>query len=119
MQGGIFHGAFFNLGNAGGDRYHYPRTDERFRGVDLLYEVAQHRFGDLEIRYDAVPHRPYRDDVAGCASQHPLRLFTDRYDVGGAGLDRDNGRLAQDYTLVLQIDKRCSCAEVYPHIIGE
>ena len=95
----------------------YSGTDKRFGGIYFLYKVAQHRFGDLKIGDDAMAHRAYRDDVAGRAAQHSLGLFADGEDAGRAGLDRNYGRLAKDYPLVLQVYERRGSAQVDAHII--
>ncbi len=62
--------------------------------MDLLNEMAEHRFGDLEVGNHAVFHGPDGHYVSGGAPQHPLGFIAHGQNVGGAGLYRDHGWFA-------------------------
>jgi hypothetical protein len=87
--------------------------------MDLLDEVAQHRFGNLEVGYDAIFHGPNGHDIARRSSEHPLGFFANRKDVGGACLDRDDRWFSQNYPSIPYIYEGIGRPEVYPNVIGK
>ena len=119
MHGGVLHGTLLNLGNATRDSDHDAGSHEPTLTAGLGDEVAQHRLGNFKVGDDSILQGAYRGDVAGRASQHPFGLFTDGKNLGGAGLDRNNGRLAQDDAVILDIDQRVGGAEIDADIAGE
>ncbi len=89
MSGGIFYSAFFHFGNS---RRH---RDDDSRGyelavMDLLDEMAEHGFGDFEVRDHAVFHGPNGHDISRRASEHPFGFIAYGKDVGSARLNRDH-----------------------------
>jgi hypothetical protein len=58
--------------------------------MDLLDEMAEHRFGDFEVGYHAIFHGPNGHNVPWGAPQHPLGFIADCENVGGARLNRDD-----------------------------
>src|SRR5207248_6242199 len=87
--------------------------------MHFLNKVAEHRFGDLEVSNYAIFHGPNGHDVSRGAAQHPFGLFADGQDVGGARLNSDHGRLAEDNSLVTYIDQRVGCAQIDANIVGK
>src|ERR1017187_772584 len=64
--------------------------------MDLLDEVAQHRFGDLKISDHAIFHGPNGHDISGSAPDHPFGFFANGEHIGGPGLDCNYRGLSQD-----------------------
>jgi hypothetical protein len=58
--------------------------------MDLLDEMAEHRFGNLEICDNSILHGPNGHDISRRSSEHSFGFFAYRKDVGGASLDRDD-----------------------------
>ena len=85
----------------------------------LVDERFQHRLGDFEIGDDAILHWADRDDVAGCATQHPLGFVAHGEDALGAGLDCDHGRFAQDDAAIADVDERVGGAEINADVVGK
>src|SRR6202011_5279663 len=71
--------------DARGGADHDPRADQITAVVGLLNEVAQHAFGDLEVRDDAVLERPDRHH-RGFIAYDTLALDVDQR-VGGAQIN--------------------------------
>ena len=110
--------ALLHLGDVAGNGDDDARLHEP-AGTDLPDEVADHRLGDVEVRDYAGLHRPDRDDVAGGAPEHALRLVADCQNALGAALYGNDGRLAQHDAPVLHIDQRVGRAEVDPDVVRE
>jgi hypothetical protein len=72
--------------------------------MHLLDEVAQHRFGGVEIGDDAIFEWPDGQDVAGCAPEHLLGFDTYRQDLLEVAVNRHHRWLAQDDTAPLDVD---------------
>jgi len=90
--------------------------------VNLLDEVAEHRFGDLEIGDDSVFQRPDRDDVAGGAAEHLFRLGADGEHATAAPsilLHRHDRWLVADDTLALYVDEGVGRTQIDRQIVGE
>ena len=79
-------------------------------------EMAQHRFGHLEVRDHAVFHRTHRHDVRRGPAQHSFRVVTHRQHLVRAGLHRHDRWLAQDDALVLDVHKRVRRAKIDPDV---
>jgi hypothetical protein len=58
--------------------------------MDLLDEMAEHRFGYFEICDDSVLHGPNGHDISRGSSEHSFGFFADCEDVSSACLDRDD-----------------------------
>ncbi len=84
--------------------------------MDLLDEVAQHALGGVEIRDDAVLERTDRDDVAGRAADHPLRLGPDGEDARRGGVYRDHAGFVQDDSAATDVDEGVGGAKVHGHV---
>ena len=81
--------------------------------------MPEHRFGHFEVGDDAIFQRPHGDDVRRRAPEHALRFVAHREDFGGAGLHRDDRWLAQDDSLVFDVNERIRGPEVDSDIAGE
>ncbi len=76
--------------------------------MDACDEVAQHRFGNLEVCDDSVLHRTDRDDMARSPAQHLLRRFADSPHLVGASAVLGNSHHAwfgEDDATALHVDK--------------
>ena len=80
--------------------------------VRLLDEVGQHLLGDLEVGDDAVLHRLDRDDIAGRAAQHVLRVLADRLDAAVHLVDGDNRGFVHDDALPARVHAGIGGAEI-------
>ena len=87
--------------------------------MGLLDEVAEHRLGDLEVGDDTILEGADRGDAAGRAAEHSLGLVADGENLGGAGLDGDDGGFAKHDPLVLDEDKSVGGAEIDADVTGE
>ena len=108
MHGGVLDRALLHLGDAARDGDHDAGTDEPALAVGLLDEVAEHRLGDLEVGDDTIR-----------AAEHSLGLVADGENLGGAGLDGDDGGFAKHDPLVLDEDKSVGGAEIDADVTGE
>ena len=118
MGCGIFDRPFLHFGDA---RRH--RNDNTWRYqfpmMDLLDEVAQHRFGDLEVGDDTILHGPNGHDIPGRASQHPFGFFAYGQDVGRPCLDRHDRGLSQNDASIPYVHEGIGRPEVNPNVVGE
>jgi hypothetical protein len=80
---------------------------------DGLEKVAEHLFGHVEVRDDAVLQGPYRDDAVRCAAQHALGLETDALDSAGGFFDGNNGGLVENDAFTLDVHQRVGCAQIH------
>src|SRR5512136_1657995 len=87
--------------------------------MDLLDEMAQHRFGNLEISDDTILHGPNGHDISRRAAQHPFGFFSDSQNVGGSRLDRYDRGFPQNNAPVAHVNHGISRPEVYPNVIGK
>src|SRR5450631_2421641 len=85
----------------------------------FLDEIAQHRFGHLEVGDDAVAHWPDRLNMRGRLAQHLTSFLTHGEDFVGADVYRNHGRLAQNDPFPLHVDQYVRGAEVNPDVDGE
>ena len=115
--GGVDNGALFDLGNAGGHAYDHAGLEEYLGPHDLLEEVAQEPFGDVEIGDNAVAQGADCDDVAGGAAEHAARLFTDGIDVPGDLFYGNDGGLAKHDALVLNIYKNAGGTQIDTNVV--
>ncbi len=106
MRGGVFYGAFFDLGDARGNRDHDTRGDAQGVVVHLPDKVAQHLLGDVEIGDHTVLHGADSGDVAGGAPEHLFGFFADGADLTGDGVQGHHAGLAEDDALVLDVNER-------------
>ena len=86
--------------------------------MHLADEMLDHFLRHLEIRDDAVAHRPDRLDVARRPAQHHLGVVTDRADLLLApSIDRgDDRRLVQDDAAALDVNKGIRGSQIDRHI---
>ena len=119
MRGGFADGAFFDFGDARGNRDHHPGTGADAAVVHFRDEMAQHRLGHFEIGDDAVLERSHGNDVGRRAAEHAFRLVADGQHLGSAGLHRYNGRFAQNDTLILDVNEGVGGTEIDPDVTGE
>ena len=105
MERGVFHGAFFDLGDAGGDGDDDAGVYAEGAVADLADEVAEHRLGDVEVGDDAVLHRADGGDVAWGAPEHAFGFVADSADLAGVGVDGDHGRFAHDDAFILRVNE--------------
>jgi len=87
--------------------------------MNLMNEMAQHRFGDFEICDNAIPHRSYGDNIAGGPSDHILGLQPHRQDAVFSthiGSHSHNRWLAQHDSFTLDINQCIRCSKVYGKI---
>ena len=63
------------------------RCEKSFFPIHLIDEVAKHGLGNLEIGDDAVLHRAYGGNVAGCTTQHFFCLGADGTDLSSRRVD--------------------------------
>ena len=86
--------------------------------VHLGDEVPQHRFGDFEVRDDAIFQGPDRDNIGRRAPEHAFCLIADCKHFVCPRLDRHYRRFAQDDALVFDIDEGVSRAEIDADVAG-
>ena len=84
--------------------------------MHLLDEVPQHLLGDVEVGDDAVLQRADRGDRARRATEHPLRLDTDRVHLAGSLVDRHDGGLGEHDAAAANVDERVRGAEIDGHV---
>src|SRR5690606_40543421 len=72
--------ALLDLGGPEGDTNDDARLHQRAAVVRTRDEVAKHRFGDFEVRDDAVTQGANRLDVPRRAAEHVLGLAADGQD---------------------------------------
>src|SRR5258706_87410 len=85
--------------------------------VDLLDKVTDHAFGNVEIRDHPVAQRAYGNDVGRRFPQHALGLGANGQDVSRIFFDRDDGGLAQNNPLSLDINKGIGRSQVNTHVV--
>ena len=108
-----------DFGDAGRDADDDGGLDLEDRAVDDQAEkVPQHLLGDVEVRDDAVLHRPHRQDPVRGAAEHPLGLEADPHDVPGCLIHGGDGRLVQHHAFALDQHQRVGGAEVHGYLRG-
>src|SRR5689334_9481958 len=116
--GGVAHRALLDLRHAARHADDDPAAWEPV-GVNLLDELPQHPFRDLEIGDDAVAHRPDRPDVAMRAPEHLTSLVADRDDPFRIAVEGHDGGLVEDDPLALHMDQRVRGSEVDCKVRGK
>ena len=81
-------------------------------------EMPEHRFGDFEVRDDAIFQRPHRDDIRRRATEHPFRFVPDGENFVRACLHRHDRRFTQNYALVFDVNECVRRAEVDADVAG-
>jgi hypothetical protein len=84
--------------------------------MHLFDEVAQHLLGDVEIGDHAVLERADRGDVAGGATQHPLRFDADGVHLAAVRVDRHHRGLREHDAAPANVDEGVGRAEVDGHV---
>src|SRR3954451_22726911 len=92
---------------------------EHLAVVSFLDEVVQHLLGDFEVSDDAVFHRLNGDDVARRAAKHLFRFFAHGFDFASVLIDGNDGRLVDDDTFSLRINKGVRRSKIDREIAGE
>jgi len=80
--------------------------------VHPLEEVAEHRFGDLEVGYDAVFQGADGVDVHRGAAEHALRFGADRQDRAIRAVHCDDGGLVEHDASAAHVHEGVRGAEV-------
>jgi len=93
MVGRFLDSPLLNFRDPRRDGNYHSRSDQ-LAVVDLLDEVAEHCFGNLEVGYHAIFHGPNGHNISRGATQHTLGFVSDCQDVGCACLNRHDRRLA-------------------------
>jgi hypothetical protein len=119
VGGGVFHGAFFDLGDAGGYGDDDAGADAQGVVVHLADKVAQHRLGDIEVGDDAVFHRADGGDVAGGAAQHAFGFVANGTDLAGLGVESHDRGFTEDNALVFDVNERVGGAQIDADVVGE
>ena len=95
-QRAFAHRAAFDLGDLGrhadDDSWPHPAV----AAVGAADEVGEHALGGLEVRDDAVAHRPDGHQVARRAADHLAGLGADGFDAVLLGVVGDDGGLVED-----------------------
>jgi hypothetical protein len=93
------------------DAEHHLRARET--AVDgSTHEVCEHLLCNVEIREHAVTKRSQRAVPPGCATDHALRLCSNREDLAAAFVDRDHRGLEHHDSSSPREDDRVSRAKV-------
>jgi len=98
------------------------RPDEPGQETVLLNsfdELAQHDFGDFEIRNHAVFERSNGDDLSRRAAQHGFGVFAHRHHLAGGLLDGHDGGFVQNDAAALDVHERVGRTEVNRNIVGD
>ena len=116
MGGGVFHGPFFDLRNTTRHSNNHARTNHAAAVVHLADEVAQHGFGDLEVRNHTVLQRTNGHDVARCAAEHSLGFIADGKNAVGSLLHGNDGGFTQNDTLVFHKDQSVGGPQINAYV---
>ena len=114
-------GLLLNAGDARGNSNDDAWSkDARALTVDLLDEVAKHRFGHCEVANDSILQRANRADGARRLAKHVLRCKADglaiiQNDVGALA-DCHHGGLVQYDAFASHAHQGVASAKVNPHI---
>src|SRR5581483_4660394 len=123
VLGRLAHRALFHFGDAEGHADDDARPHQGAAIMNFLNEVAEHRFGDLEIRDHAVLQRPDRDDAARGAAEHAFGLRAHGQNFFAPALvsllHRDHRRLVADDALILDVDQSVGRAEINGKVVGK
>ncbi len=115
----VGNGPPFDLGDSGRDTDDYPGAYEETLLLRFPDELTQHHLGDLEIGDDTVLHGPHRYDMIRGLPQHRLGLRSDRVDLLGLLIDRDDRGFVQHDAVALDVDQRVGRPEIDRYIVRE
>jgi hypothetical protein len=79
----------------------------------------KHLLGYGKIRDDAVLHRPDRDDISRCATEHILGFLADGFHFIRDFVDRNDGRLIDDNASPFGIYERVGRSQINGEIAGK
>ena len=108
----VLDGALLHFRDAAGNADDDARAADERSADRLTEEVAQHLGGHAVFGDDAVLQGTDGGDGAGRFAEHELCLVADGLDDLRAGVNRDDGRLAQDDALAAAVNDRVGGAEV-------
>ena len=94
-----------------------PRPDQPLSLMDLGDGMAKHALGDLKVGYNAVLHRPDRDDRSGRAPQHILGFGPHCQNLSGVLVNGDNRWLTQDEAFFADVDQGVGRPEIDGQIV--
>src|SRR6185295_4369743 len=120
--GALLDGALLDLGDAERDADDDARLHQRAAVVRARDEIAEHRFGDLEVGDDAGSEGADRLDVARRTAEHLLGFSADGEHLLAAALvslNRHDTGLARDDALALDVDQRRRGPEVDREVVAE
>ena len=95
----------------------YPRRHKTSPVMDLLNKIFEHLAGCVEVRDDAVFHRPDGHDIGRGLAEHSFCFDADRYRLFIVLPYHDDGRLIADNAFPFHVDEGVGGAEVYCKII--
>ena len=100
---GVHHGPLLHLGDAAGHADHHP-GHKHPAAADLLQVVADEQLRHGEVGDDPVVQRPGHGDPLRGAAQHIVGLGAHGDHLVGHVVHRQDGGLAEDDALPIQID---------------
>src|SRR5262249_59325725 len=119
-EGGVFHRAFFDLGDAARD----ADDDAGVGGhhalqVDLADEVVEHHLDGVEVGDDAVLEGADGDDALRGLADHRFRFDAHGEGPATLSIDGDDGGLGDDDPLAADVDEGVGGPEVDPQVAAE
>ena len=103
--------ALLDLGDAGGHADDDARLEE-LEAHDLVDELLEHPLGHLVVGDNALAQGADRNDVAGRAAQHGLRVRADLQQLARILINGHHARLVEHDALVLYINQNRRGTEV-------
>ena len=89
----VFHRLLLNLGRPAGYADTDPRLLISLLSHSLLDKILDHLFRNLIIRDHTLPQRTHRNNISGRSSDHQSGFFSDRLDLIGIPVKRNDRRL--------------------------
>ena len=117
--GSLLDGTAFNRRYAGGNADNDAGALDERAAERFFDELLKHRRGDIEISDHAVLERLDGNDGAGRSADDLLCLLADGAGLVGAGIDRDDRRLAHDDASAACIDQGIGRTEINSDISGK
>src|SRR5439155_5819567 len=119
LNGGVEHGATFDVGVPSGYAHHDHGAEQRVLTDHLADEVAQHRLGDQVVGDDAVAHGTADDDAARGAAQHRAGVRAHRHDAVVRRRIGHHGGLVEHDAAALDVDEHVGRTQVDADVLGE
>ncbi len=105
MCRGVFHRALLDFGDPARNRNDHPGTNHSPPVVNFADKVPEHRLGHFEVRDHPVFKRADGNNVAGSSAKHAFGFVTHSENAVGALLNGNDRGLAQNNTMVFDIDE--------------